>query len=247
MDEASSSLPLNSNKTHHGSLILKKHSFTDFVLFFSDIFCQTRGVTHVIRCSNPNQRQAEKQRSPFVVFSPQMVSPPLLSLSNSWAHHSLWRPPPRKNTCMHVFSLRCLMLCFYHSDTQTHIESSNRACSSFMALETPFVLNKKKMNPEELTLSSVKLQSKLFPCSALFQQPFLQLLLLLQQHVHLLVVAEGLPHQLCLGHLSMLQLRGGEEREGVTQASEFQHRTGFYMNFHKKLVWKKKIWHLSFM
>lgn len=67
---------------------------------------------------------------------------------------------------------------------------------------------------DELTLSAMELQSELLTCPCLLRQPLLQLLLLLQELVYLLVVAEGLAHQLRLGHLGMFKLRGeGRENE----------------------------------
>lgn len=84
-----------------------------------------------------------------------------------------------------------------------------------------FVLKEMFRYPEKLTLSPVEFQSQLLACPGLLGQPLLQLLLLLQQLVHLLVVVEGLPHQLSLGQPGMFKLREEEERDGVRQAEDW--------------------------
>lgn len=67
----------------------------------------------------------------------------------------------------------------------------------------------------------MEFQGQLFTCPRLLCQPLLQLLLLLQQLVDLLVVVEGLPHQLSLGQPGMFELSGGEEqRDRVTEEAE---------------------------
>lgn len=68
----------------------------------------------------------------------------------------------------------------------------------------------------------MKFQGQLLPSPGLLHRPLLQLLLLLQQLTHLLVVAEGLPHQLSLGHPGMFKLRG--KRDGVTRAAGFRRQ-----------------------
>lgn len=55
----------------------------------------------------------------------------------------------------------------------------------------------------------MEFQGQLLTCPRLLRQPLLQLLLLLQQLVDLLVVVEGLPHQLSLGQPGMFELSGG--------------------------------------
>lgn len=80
---------------------------------------------------------------------------------------------------------------------------------------------------KQLTLSTVEFQSQLLTCPCLFCQPLLQLLLLLQQLVYLLVVVEGLPHQLGLGHLGMFKLKRGQKRRGrVKQAKQQGGKSG---------------------
>lgn len=79
---------------------------------------------------------------------------------------------------------------------------------------------------DELTFSAMELQSELLTCPCLLRQPLLQLLLLLQELVYLLVVAEGLAHQLRLGHLGMFKLRGGRERERENEVVSSRHRCG---------------------
>lgn len=61
------------------------------------------------------------------------------------------------------------------------------------------------------TFGSLQLQSQLLPRPRLLRQPLLQLLLLLQELADLLVVAEGLSHQLRLGNPSVFQLEGRGE------------------------------------
>lgn len=63
-----------------------------------------------------------------------------------------------------------------------------------------------KHTSEELTLSSVEFQCQLLACPGLLCQPLLQFLLLLEQLIYLLVVVEGLPHQLGLGQTGMFEL-----------------------------------------
>lgn len=55
----------------------------------------------------------------------------------------------------------------------------------------------------------MELQRQLLPCPGLLRQPLLQFVLLLEQLVYLLVVAERLPHQLSLGQPGMLELQEG--------------------------------------
>lgn len=95
--------------------------------------------------------------------------------------------------------------------TNLHLNHTKGTCPLFRKIH-----QYKQFYPEELTLSPVELQSQLLACPGLLRQPLLQLLLLLQQLVHLLVVAEGLPHQLSLGHPGMFKLRGGKRKEVVT-------------------------------
>lgn len=65
----------------------------------------------------------------------------------------------------------------------------------------------------------MEFQGQLLTSPRLLSQPLLQLLLLLQQLVDLLVVVEGLPHQLGLGQPGMFELSGG-------RAERLCHRGG---------------------
>lgn len=157
----------------------------------------------------------------------------LFNFLNSWCLHFLSHPQPpniRAHICqtfMQINSNQVQFVLLRRLWTKNYFlnPNINRSeykpnrdrfvflswCCCFRRLSSQSLLS--QTGKQMLTFSTVEFQSELLPGLGLLGQPLLQLLLLLQQLADLLVVVEGLAHQLSLGHPGMFKLKGDRRRQ----------------------------------
>lgn len=103
-----------------------------------------------------------------------------------------------------------------HINIDQHLNQSKTQLKSFYDIVKAalnIVFSALKQKRQTTTFGTVEFQCQLLPGLRLLGQPLLQFLLLLQELIDFMIVTEGLPHQLSLGHPGMLKLREKQERD----------------------------------